>query len=97
MEQVFDNKKCMMKIAGGSVMEREDTDECFQRCSVSTKDILDIVKSAVKAAEAIARAANAPMEAVKAAGDAAVELVKSTAMDVKPPQSFFQQEKKNLQ
>ncbi|KAK9683963.1 hypothetical protein RND81_10G178100 [Saponaria officinalis] len=67
--------------AGGIVMDREDTDDCFQECKIGNKDISDLVKSAVRAAEAEARAANAPVEAVKAAGDAAADLVKSAAID----------------
>jgi len=68
-----------MKISGGSVVKREDADGCFQECRLGTEDISDVVNSAVRAAEAEARAANAPVEAVKAAGDAAAELVKSAA------------------
>ncbi|KAG0453477.1 hypothetical protein HPP92_024781 [Vanilla planifolia] len=45
-------------------------------------DISDIVKKATGAAEAEARAANAPTEAVRAARDAAAELVKSAALEV---------------
>ncbi|KAJ4707628.1 DDB1- and CUL4-associated factor-like 1 [Melia azedarach] len=62
-------------------VEREDGDDCFQGCRVGSKDISDLVKKAVRAAEAEARAANAPMEAIKAAGDAAAEVVKSAALE----------------
>ncbi|XP_074276417.1 DDB1- and CUL4-associated factor homolog 1 [Silene latifolia] len=79
-KRVTDNKKSR-ETAGVTVIEREDTDDCFQECKIATKDISDLVKSAVRAAEAEARAANAPVEAVKAAGDAAAELVKSAAFD----------------
>lgn len=80
-KRVTDSRKCSMRNSEGMTMEREDNDECFQECKVGSKDISDLVKSAVRAAEAEARAAGAPMEAVKAAGDAAAELVKSAAMD----------------
>lgn len=65
----------------GVFMEREDGDDCFQECRVGSKDISDMVKKAVRAAEAEARAANAPLEAIKAAGDAAAEVVKSAASE----------------
>ncbi|KAG9131571.1 hypothetical protein Leryth_015130 [Lithospermum erythrorhizon] len=48
----------------------------------SSRDITHLVKKAVRAAEAEARAANAPAEAIKAAVDAAAELVKSAALEV---------------
>uniref|UniRef100_A0A7N0U836 LisH domain-containing protein n=1 Tax=Kalanchoe fedtschenkoi TaxID=63787 RepID=A0A7N0U836_KALFE len=63
------------------VIERADADECFQGCKIGSQDISDSVKKAVSAAEAEARAANAPEEAIKAAGDAAAELVKSAAIE----------------
>ncbi|KAG2691652.1 hypothetical protein I3760_08G017400 [Carya illinoinensis] len=62
-------------------VERDDNDDCFQECRVGSKDISDMVKKAVIAAEAEARAANAPEEAIKAAGDAAAEVVKSAAFE----------------
>ncbi|XP_048228227.1 DDB1- and CUL4-associated factor homolog 1 isoform X2 [Ricinus communis] len=65
----------------GFIVEREDTDDCFQECKIGTKDISDLVKKAVRAAEAEATAANAPAEAIKAAGDAAAEVVKSAALE----------------
>lgn len=80
-KRVTDSRKGSTRIVEGLVIEREDNDECFQECRVGTKDISDLVKSAVSAAEAEARAAGGPTEAVKAAGDAAAELVKSAAMD----------------
>ncbi|KAJ7958685.1 DDB1- and CUL4-associated factor-like 1 [Quillaja saponaria] len=64
-----------------SVVEREDNDDCFEECIIGTKDITNIVKTAVRSAEAEARAANAPAEAIKAAGDAAAEVVKSAALE----------------
>ncbi|KAL5850013.1 hypothetical protein ACOSQ4_008026 [Xanthoceras sorbifolium] len=63
------------------ILEREDSDDCFQECRIGSKDISDLVKKAVRAAEAEARAANAPLEAIKAAGDAAAEVVKSAASE----------------
>ncbi|KAF2313570.1 hypothetical protein GH714_011790 [Hevea brasiliensis] len=65
----------------GLTLEREDSDDCFQECRIGTKDISDLVKKAVRAAEAEARAANAPAEAIKAVGDAAAEVVKSAALE----------------
>ncbi|XP_048436349.1 DDB1- and CUL4-associated factor homolog 1 [Pyrus x bretschneideri] len=62
-------------------LERADNDDCFQDCRVGCKDISELVKKAVRAAEAEARAANAPAEAIKAAGDAAAEVVKSAALE----------------
>ncbi|XVF35770.1 hypothetical protein REPUB_Repub18cG0175000 [Reevesia pubescens] len=75
-------KKCVGKTnADNLVVEREDNDECFQGCRVGNKDFSDLVKKAVRAAEAEARAANAPVEAIKAAGEAAAEVVKSAALE----------------
>ncbi|KAL0330090.1 UNVERIFIED_CONTAM: DDB1- and CUL4-associated factor1 [Sesamum radiatum] len=48
---------------------------------VGSKDFTDLVKKAVRAAEAEARAANAPAVAIRAAGDDAAELVKSAALE----------------
>ncbi|KAL6965324.1 hypothetical protein U1Q18_036380 [Sarracenia purpurea var. burkii] len=77
-----DTKKVLGGIgADGSMIEREDNDDCFQECTVGTKDISDLVRKAVRAAEVEARAADAPAEAVKAAGDAAAEVVKSAALE----------------
>ncbi|XP_010526286.1 PREDICTED: DDB1- and CUL4-associated factor homolog 1-like [Tarenaya hassleriana] len=66
---------------GAVYEEREENDECFQGCIVGTIDVTNLVKKAVGAAEAEARAANAPADAVKAAGDAAAELVKTAALE----------------
>ncbi|XP_021658769.2 DDB1- and CUL4-associated factor homolog 1 isoform X2 [Hevea brasiliensis] len=77
-----DARKCPGNInPDGLAVERENTDDCFQECIIGTKDISDLVKKAVKAAEAEARAANALTEAIKAAGDAAAEVVKSAALE----------------
>ncbi|KAA8528199.1 hypothetical protein F0562_035550 [Nyssa sinensis] len=79
---ISDTKKVSDRApADGFAMEREDTDDCFQECKVGTKDIADLVRKAVRAAEAEAKAANAPAEAIKAAGDAAAEVVKSAALE----------------
>ncbi|XP_021715939.1 DDB1- and CUL4-associated factor homolog 1-like [Chenopodium quinoa] len=81
-KRVIDNKKSSSRTtAEGIAMDKEDIDECICECRIGSKDISDLVKAAVRAAEAEAKAANAPIEAVKAAGEAAAELVKSTAMD----------------
>ena len=78
-----DAKKDMGRICiDGFEIERDDNDDCFQECKVGSKDISDLVKKAVRAAEAEARAANAPAEAVRAAGDAAAEVVKTAALEV---------------
>lgn len=81
--RVADSRKTLARIVSeASALEREENDDCFQGCHIGSKDISDLVRKAVRAAEAEARAANAPEEAVKAAGDAAAELVKSAASDV---------------
>ncbi|XP_022926232.1 DDB1- and CUL4-associated factor homolog 1-like isoform X2 [Cucurbita moschata] len=64
-----------------SSMERDDNDDCYQECRVGSKDISELVKKAVCAAEAEARAVGAPLEAIKAAGDSAAEFVKSAAFE----------------
>ncbi|KAK3034786.1 hypothetical protein RJ639_034386 [Escallonia herrerae] len=80
--KVSDTKKFLGRIdPDGLSVERDDNDECFQDCKVGLKDISDLVKKAVRAAEAEARAANAPAEAIKAAGDAAAENVKTAAFE----------------
>ncbi|KAL3650987.1 hypothetical protein CASFOL_007390 [Castilleja foliolosa] len=61
--------------------ERDDADDCFQECRIGSKDITDLVRRAVRAAEAEARADNAPVLAIKAAGDAAAEVVKTAALE----------------
>ena len=73
---------CLGKMKSGIVgIERDENDECFQGCWVGTKNITDLVKRAVGAAETEARAAHAPDDAAKAAGDAAAELVKTAALE----------------
>lgn len=64
-----------------SIIE-EENDERLRDCIVGKRDISNMVKKALRAAEAEARMANAPIEAIKAAGDAAAELVKTAAMEV---------------
>nr|XP_011467203.1 PREDICTED: DDB1- and CUL4-associated factor homolog 1 [Fragaria vesca subsp. vesca] len=82
MKKVLDSKKSLSRNASDVLfLEREDNDECFQDCTVGSKDITDLVKKAVRGAEAEARAANAPAEAIKAAGDAAAEVVKTAALE----------------
>ncbi|XP_050366514.1 DDB1- and CUL4-associated factor homolog 1 [Argentina anserina] len=82
LKKVSDSRKPLSKNASDVLfLEREDNDECFQDCTVGSKDITDLVKKAVKAAEAEARAANAPVEAIKAAGESAAEVVKSAALE----------------
>ncbi|XP_042509811.1 DDB1- and CUL4-associated factor homolog 1-like isoform X2 [Macadamia integrifolia] len=81
-KRVHDAKKSLGRInADGFVASTEDNDDRFQEFKVGTRDISDLVKNAVRAAEAEARAANASAEAMKAAGDAAAELVKSAALE----------------
>ncbi|KAL9363674.1 hypothetical protein Peur_046459 [Populus x canadensis] len=60
-------------LSDGLAVERDDNDDCFQGCRIGTKDISDLVKKAVQAAESEARGANTPAGAIKAAGDAAAE------------------------
>lgn len=79
MKRMSDSKKYSGKMSVD--IEREDNDDCFIECKIGTKDISDLVKKAVRAAEAEARGANAPPEAIKAAGDAAAEVVKSAALE----------------
>ncbi|KFK29704.1 hypothetical protein AALP_AA7G168200 [Arabis alpina] len=62
-------------------IKRDENDECFQGCVIGTKDITDLVKRAIVAAETEAQAAHAPPDAAKAAGDAAAELVKTAALE----------------
>lgn len=83
------NSRSITDVEGGLVAvgdayatEIEDNDDCFQECRIGSKDISDLVKKAVRAAEAEARAAAAPAEAIKAAGDSAAEVVKTAAMEV---------------
>lgn len=82
LKKVSDGKKSISRIsADGCPCERDERDDCFQGCIIGSKDITDIVRKAVSAAEAEARAVNAPAEAIKTAGDAAAELVKSAALE----------------
>lgn len=81
--RIPDTKKALGRIGtdGSIALDRDDNDDCFQECRVGCKDISDMVKKAVRAAEAEARAANAPAEAIRAAGDSAAEVVKSAALE----------------
>ncbi|KAL9313352.1 hypothetical protein ACSQ67_018804 [Phaseolus vulgaris] len=82
VRRVSDSKKTPGRTSlEASGFEREDHDDCFHECRIGNKDITDLVRKAVQAAEAEARSANAPEEAVKAAGDAAADLVKTVASE----------------
>ncbi|KAL8156698.1 hypothetical protein AgCh_001704 [Apium graveolens] len=77
-----DVKGVLGTVGDSYATEREDNDDCFQECRIGSKDISDLVKKAVRAAEAEARAAAAPADAIKAAGDSAAEFVKAAALEV---------------
>lgn len=80
--KVADAKRIVEKAnLDGLVVERDDNDECFLDCMVGSRDISDLVRKAVRAAEAEAREANGPAEAIRAAGDAAAEVVKTAALE----------------
>ncbi|XP_076959228.1 DDB1- and CUL4-associated factor homolog 1-like [Bidens hawaiensis] len=82
LKRMADSKKSSGRTgADDMIIERDDSDDCFQDCKVGSMDISDLVKMAVRAAEAEARSANASVEAIKAAGDAAAELVKTAALE----------------
>ncbi|XP_020105156.1 DDB1- and CUL4-associated factor homolog 1 isoform X2 [Ananas comosus] len=80
-KEVLDARKNSSKVDLDSFSLGEDNDDRLRDCSVGSKDISEMVKKAIEAAEGEARAANAPAEAIKAAGDAAAELVKTTAIE----------------
>lgn len=64
---------------------RDDSDsekDDIKSVMVGVADISSAIQRAKRAAQAEARAADAPWEAVKAAGDAAAELVKASALEV---------------
>ncbi|KAL6521720.1 hypothetical protein OROGR_018289 [Orobanche gracilis] len=75
------NKTHARAATEASLLEREDNDDCFQECRIGSKDISDLIRKAVRAAEAEARSANAPEEVVKAVVDAAADLVKTAASE----------------
>ncbi|KAL3498190.1 hypothetical protein ACH5RR_040922 [Cinchona calisaya] len=82
LRKISDSKKSLgMTGTESSYLQRDETDDCFQGCEIGSNNIADLVRKAVIAAEAEARAVNAPAEAIKAAGDAAAELVKSAALE----------------
>ncbi|XP_057434580.1 DDB1- and CUL4-associated factor homolog 1-like [Lotus japonicus] len=81
VRRVPDSKNFARITSEVSVSERMDNDDCFQGCHIGSKDISDLVRKAVQAAETEARSANAPEEAVKVAGDAAADLVKTAATE----------------
>lgn len=64
------------------VMDKDEYVEFIGDCKVGTRDFSDLVKEAVRAAEAEARKAHASVEAIKAVTAAAAEVVKSAAMEV---------------
>lgn len=89
-QRVCDFKKNSIRIGVEPSNLEEDNDDRFTECVVGSSDISEIIKKATRAAEAEARAANAPAEAIKAAGDAAADLVRSTALEVGlVPRLFF--------
>ncbi|KAL6496597.1 hypothetical protein OROGR_029855 [Orobanche gracilis] len=82
VQRVPDSKKTLTRITSeASVFERNDNDDCFLGCHIGSKDISDLVRKAIQAAEAEARSADAPEEAVKAAAAAAADLVKTAASE----------------
>nr|XP_019703984.1 DDB1- and CUL4-associated factor homolog 1 isoform X2 [Elaeis guineensis] len=82
IKKVVDMKENARGIDGDAFVVGEDNDDRFRECNVGSRDISEMVKKATRAAEAEARAANAPAEAIKAAGDAAAELVQTAALEV---------------
>lgn len=83
LRKIPDTKKTIGRTGNDDLLlERDESDDCFQGCIIGSKDITELVRKAVLAAEAEARAVNAPAEAIKAAGDAAAELVKCAALEV---------------
>lgn len=89
-QRVCDLKKSYIRIGVDPSSVEEDNDDRFTECLVGSRDISEIIKKATRAAEAEAKAANAPADAIKAAGDAAAELVRSTALEVGlVPRPFF--------
>lgn len=81
VKKVPDTRKLATRGADGLSSERDDLMELIGDCKVGSRDISDLVKAAVRAAEAEAREANAPEEAIKAAAAAAAEVVKSAALE----------------
>ncbi|XP_073131908.1 DDB1- and CUL4-associated factor homolog 1 [Henckelia pumila] len=82
LKKMSDAKRCQDRSdADDSILERADNDDCYQGCTVGSKDVTDLVKQAIRAAEAEARAANAPALAIRAAGDDAAEVVKTAAFE----------------
>ncbi|XP_031494152.1 DDB1- and CUL4-associated factor homolog 1 [Nymphaea colorata] len=81
-KRAVDTKKDPSKASADVLApEKEDNDDSSFEVKVGTVDVSELVKKAKRAAEAEARAANAPPDAVKAAGDAAMELVKTAALE----------------
>ncbi|XP_078428477.1 DDB1-CUL4 associated factor 1 isoform X2 [Wolffia australiana] len=77
-----DTLDVVQPVESDCLMNCDNGNDRFRECSIGSRDISDLVKKAIEAAETEARVANAPPEAVKAAGDAAAELVKTSALEV---------------
>ena len=78
----LDVKNSTHQVVSDCIVDRDYNEDRFRDCCIGSRDISDLVKKAIEAAEAEARVADAPLEAVKAAGDAAAELVKTSALEV---------------
>ncbi|RRT82958.1 hypothetical protein B296_00000254 [Ensete ventricosum] len=85
IEKVVDTNNKLSIVDRDGLVIGKDNDERLLDCNIGKKDISEMVKKAIRAAEAEARTANAPEEAIKAAGDAAAELVKTAATEVIHP------------
>lgn len=83
-KRIPDSRKMSSQVSSDGFLdlERDDNAEYVEEFKIGTKDISELVKKAVRAAAAEARAANAPAEAIKAATAAAAEVVKSAALEV---------------
>ncbi|XP_072965690.1 DDB1- and CUL4-associated factor homolog 1 [Typha angustifolia] len=82
VKKVLDAKRSLSRTDCDVSGLGEYKDDRLKDCNVGSKDITEMVKKAIEAAETEARIANAPTEAIKAAGDAAAELVKTAALEV---------------
>ncbi|KAI4376223.1 hypothetical protein MLD38_014009 [Melastoma candidum] len=82
LKRVWDAQRLSSRLPAESLtMDKDEYMEFIGDCKVGTKDFSDLVKEAVKAAEAEARKAQASAEAIKAATAAAAEVVKSAAIE----------------
>lgn len=83
VKRIPDSRKISSRVnSDGLDLERDDNADYIEEFKIGTKDITELVKEAVRAAAAEARAANAPAEAIKAATAAAAEVVRSAATEV---------------